>query len=71
MAIIARTNRMCMTLPAENTKNPKIHPMISRTAIRYNMLLIKKVFVRVYKTIAIPKTLVIIKKSYTENQWTF
>jgi hypothetical protein len=33
-----------MIPPAEKTKNPKIHPMISRTAIRYNRLLIKKSF---------------------------
>jgi len=33
-----------MMLPAEKTKNPRIQPMISTTAIRYNILLIKNCF---------------------------
>jgi hypothetical protein len=45
-----------MIPPAENTKNPSIHPMISRTAIRYNKLLIKIVLITGSKSIAIPKT---------------
>ena len=66
MAITANTNKTCMIPPAEKTKKPSIHPMISRTAIRYNKLLIKIVLITVSKTIAIPKSVGIIKKIYTE-----
>jgi len=55
-----------MIPPAEKTKKPSIHPMISRTAIRYNKLLIKIVLITGSKTIAIPKAVGIIKKTYTE-----
>jgi len=44
-----------MILPAEKTKNPKIHPMISTTATRYNILLIKNCLVAIGKTSGIPK----------------
>jgi hypothetical protein len=54
-----------MIPPAEKTKKPSIHPMISRTAIRYNKLLIEIVLITGSKTIAIPKAVGIIKKTYT------
>ena len=58
-----------MIPPAENTKNPSIHPMISRTAIRYNKLLIKIVLITGSKTIAIPKTCRYYKKNlYTNDE---
>ena len=68
MAITASTSNTCMIPPAEKTKKPSIHPMISRTAIRYNKLLIKIVLITGNKTIAIPKVVGIIKKTYTEME---
>lgn len=42
-----------MMLPAAKTKNPRIQPIISTTAMIYNKLLIK--LFSINKTIAIPK----------------
>jgi hypothetical protein len=67
MAITANTNKTCMIPPAEKTKKPSIHPMISRTAIRYNKLLIKIVLITVSKTIAIPKICRYYKKNLYRN----
>lgn len=33
MAMIANTSKACMSDPAEYTKNPSIHPIMSMTAI--------------------------------------
>jgi hypothetical protein len=51
----ASTNKTWIIPPAEKTKNPRSHPMISTTAIIYNMLLIKMVLIAIGKTISIPK----------------
>jgi hypothetical protein len=40
-AIIAITNKIWINPPALYTKNPKIHPIIKTTAMRYNKLVIK------------------------------
>jgi hypothetical protein len=58
----ANTNRTCIIPPAEKTKNPRSHPMISTTAIIYNMLLIKMVLIAVGKTSSIPKKGILRKK---------
>ena len=36
MEITANTNKICIKPPKLYTKNPKIHPMMRMTAIKYN-----------------------------------